>query len=266
MSNDHYPNIAQTIGEFVESIDPVHEMPCVDDVVAMPQHYKVEDLERFALTPRRAKAEARLTTLQGFSDYVNRHRIDNRTAVYVTSEEATGVIDDLEPQGPGSWKDHTAILPLRRTPQWSAWMGASGQPMKQREFLNFVQDRAGEIAAPDLGTLMHQLSEIKATSTGKRHDRADHLNEAHGREGSTIVTNDLPEHLDLLMPILSCEPYSATTCRARLVVKLADEGVFCSVTLINSEVVVDERIRELVAVLRSYLADDNGQSVVPVFF
>lgn len=259
-------NIAQTVARLVESREAVQIAINTDtehpDVIAMPAHWSVRDLEQYFPSPRRMKADRQMVTVDGFAAYVTAHALEAQTAVYVDHKQALAVIDDANTKTKApAWGDHKAALALARTPEWGEWSGQSGQFLAQRTFINWIQDRAGEIAAPPLGDLVQELRDITANSTGTRRDRAEHLSSSKTSSAATAVANNLPEYLDLHVPILKCEPMESTTVQARLQVKLAEDGVQFSVTLVNEQAILDRRIREFVTRLNAKIG-----TTVPVYF
>jgi uncharacterized protein YfdQ (DUF2303 family) len=246
-------NIAQTVARLTNNANAVR-LPGSDEngVIAMPGDWALHDMEQYLPAPRRIDRNMPMATVTGFCDYVTAHALDKRTAVYVRADKATAVIDDIVPgANQPSWGDHKVSMALDTTEEWRAWRGNSGQFVPQREFVNFIQDRAGDIVQPDLADLVQQLQGVNAESTGSRRDATSHLSAEQKREQAIRITTDPPEYLELAMPILQCEPDQYTICRARLQVKLDDDGVKFVATVVNAPIVLDRRIRELVERLRT---------------
>lgn len=260
--NEKQENIAQTVAKLADAANPTAWLTGDEDVVALPLGWTYHDLERFMAAPRRHDINRKLATADGFVAYVTAHAIPTRTAVYVDNNSALGIIDDIDvTDGEPAWAGHKAQLALNKTPEWECWYAASGAFRGQREFIDFIQDRAGEIAAPPLGDLVQQLQAISAESSGSRRDAAGHLNSEMARQLQTRITNELPEYLELTMPVLRCEPAQTTQCRARLSVKLGEDGVSLAATLVNAELILDRRLREFVDRLRKEL-----EKKAPVYF
>lgn len=192
-------NLAETLERIVNDRDPIKVVD--DDVVAIPENWRVQDLEHYQDAPRRIEVERAMTTSSAFARYVGAHAIERRTAVYV-----------------------------------------------------------------------HKLRNISATSSGNRRDKADSLTEESARQLQTKIQNELPEHLTVVLPILSCEPDVLTTLKARLQVKLLEDGVAFCVQLVNPEVELDNRIRQFAEGLEvriaGYLPSDDDPEVwtVPVYY
>lgn len=266
MTTDTKENIAQTVERITNGRDPVHVLTRdpVDDinVAIIPDGFRSVDMEPYLGRPRRHNITREMATLEGFAEYVAAHTIKNRTAIYVDHNAALAILNDIDrTEGLPVWGGHKATLALQYTPEWSAWQDASGQFQPQRQFVDFIQDRAGEIEAPPLADLVQELRNISADSTGKRRDQVGHMSQSSERSGSTVISNNLPEFLDLQLPILKCEPAELTHLQARLYVKLADDGVQFCAQLVNEQVVIDRRIREFVERLKKRI----GQKV-PVYF
>lgn len=244
-------NIAQTAERLANDAEPVRAVTGDDMVVAIPPGWTMHDLEKYLNEPRRIQRTVKMATVTGFAEYVKAHALDKQTAIYINERAADAVIDDIVPgANEPAWGDHTARLELELTEEWKAWTSMSGHLQGQREFVNFVQDRAGDITEPDLADLVQQLQAINAESTGSRRDSTGHLSAEQKREQATRITNELPEYLVLLLPVLKCEPDQYTSARARLQVKLTDNGVQFVATLVNAPIVLDSRIREFAGRLR----------------
>lgn len=258
---DSKENIAQTVERITDGRDPVHEIEDIN-VAVVPAGFKPVDLEPYMARPRHHNITREMATLAGFAEYVAAHAIKERTAIYVDHYAALAVVNDIDrTNGAPVWGGHKAKLALQYTPEWKAWQGASGQFHPQRQFVDFIQDRAGEIVEPPLADLVQQLRSISAESTGSRRDSAGHLTQEAARQQQTKITNELPEFLTLSMPLLKCEPDQGTRTQARLYAKLNDDGVTFAVMLVNPEIVIDARLREFVDRLKKKIGNK-----APVYF
>jgi uncharacterized protein YfdQ (DUF2303 family) len=112
------------------------------------------DLERLLATPRRERGMVVLHEPADFAAYT--HRLENdATTVWAddTTLHVTAVFNDHTPDSAG-WRDHTAVLEIRRDPDWQAWLTRDGQLAGQTVFAEHLEDQARVIVDPDAATMM----------------------------------------------------------------------------------------------------------------
>lgn len=143
-----------------------------------PKTRDVVSLEKFDQYPRRKRGVVTLIEPESFASYVKQHR-NSRTIVLGTASETGGkfraILDYHRPETQyenpekedaaakaatenespnflrdAGWGDHVAEYPLVPTPEWSRWIGKSGQAMTQSEFAQFLEDNAEDIVVPSV--------------------------------------------------------------------------------------------------------------------
>lgn len=171
--------VVEQRGDVQAAIEAVAHAPAVvelhDDVKLVIKHepfggaplVQEFDLEKYAEHPRRAVGNATFRDVESFVNYVKRHKGDG-TVVFADEAGAMQAVLDHHRQGaaPG-WRGLTAKLQRPFLPAYEAWMAAAQQPMGQVEFANFLEERLGEIAAPDAAGLLEAAEEFKAHRTLK---------------------------------------------------------------------------------------------------
>lgn len=176
---------------------------------------KIEDLERFAETPRRKVGRRRVSTTVSLVDYVNAHAGPGAT-LYANLDAFSieAILDDHEQSGPHHG-DHRVTLNLTKTPGCLRWLGAHASYFGQEEFAQLIEDGLTEIARPDGATLLEVAQSIRATKSANfRSDRrltsgrvqfawVEELNATAGADGNL----EIPETVTLVFePFYGAEP------------------------------------------------------------
>jgi uncharacterized protein YfdQ (DUF2303 family) len=149
------------------------------DIYAAPQadgSVRVIDLatdecrKRLGLAPIRKTGVVALSEPTSFAHYVKAHAVETCTHLYADRDAGriVAVLND-HPIDPGAddveggWGDHRAVLTLRQTPAWKAWLGASGRMVDQLAFAEFLEDRALDVITPDHAVLLEVVTSIEGT-------------------------------------------------------------------------------------------------------
>jgi uncharacterized protein YfdQ (DUF2303 family) len=130
--------------------------------VRTDERIETVDLERLLATPRRERGLVVVHEPADFAAYV--HRLENpATTVWAddTALSVTAVFNDHTPDSAG-WRDHTAVLQVRRDPDWQAWLARDGQLDGQAEFAEHLEDQARVIVDPDAATMLEVATSFHA--------------------------------------------------------------------------------------------------------
>lgn len=120
------------------------------------------DLERLLAEPRRVRGTVELHEPADFAAYVQ--RLENAaTTVWADDStlRVTAVFNDHTPNVAG-WRDHTAVLEIRRDPDWQAWLTRDGVLDGQTEFAEHLEDQARVIVTPDAATMLEVATSFHA--------------------------------------------------------------------------------------------------------
>jgi uncharacterized protein YfdQ (DUF2303 family) len=110
-------------------------------VTALPDGFRLHDLEKHQTNRRRAIGVMKTNALPDFATYVEAHAEIGAT-VFVNAQamSATAVLNLGVPEEPGQ-ADNLAVLEARRTAAFSALQHiANGQPRSQQEIAEFLED------------------------------------------------------------------------------------------------------------------------------
>lgn len=116
-------------------------------ITALPDHFKVHDLERHMPTRRRLRGEMMTSDMASFAAYVASN-VEAGAAVLVNQDrmQAVAVLNLGTPEKPGH-ADNRAAFTANRTAAFAALMAmANGLGRKQSDVAEWMEDWAGHIA------------------------------------------------------------------------------------------------------------------------
>ncbi len=112
-----------------------------------------EIFEEFRLFPARKAGTAKVLTLDSLIDLTNRHKTPD-TAIFANTDwrkpSIVVVIDyhAVEPDGDPAWLRHRIGYEFPLSDPWKEWLAKNGQPMKQGEFAEFIEDHIADLSSP----------------------------------------------------------------------------------------------------------------------
>lgn len=187
-SDINIPAIIETSKELGElkankrEIRPVNGVECIVDMrTGSCSPLRLTD--SFLDHPRRKRATVDLYETKSFIEYVNRHKVANRTHIFGKATELggsfTAVLDyhDEERSAPGegaeatkplaNFGQHTCELTLQTTPEWRRWVQSNAKLISQEQFAEFIEDNMNDIVEPAAADIleMAQLLQGKKTVT-----------------------------------------------------------------------------------------------------
>lgn len=102
--------------------------------------------------PERRKGHHRLSEVDSLIAFVNRYA-DDSTIVYADTAALgfTVVFDDHPPgaESDAAWREFRASYHCPRSPEWKAWTGLDGKPMRQADFADFIESRLEDLRTVD---------------------------------------------------------------------------------------------------------------------
>jgi uncharacterized protein YfdQ (DUF2303 family) len=128
--------------------------------------HQIVDLEKYLDAPTRARGTYRPSDVASFIDYVDNHKVEAMTTVWVhpTKGEVVAVINDNSADD-SAWGDHRAVLSLLHSPEWELWAGArDGSLMSQEAFAEHLREGMPDIKTPDAATLIEIAENFEATT------------------------------------------------------------------------------------------------------
>ncbi len=108
--------------------------------------------EQWRIRPERRKGTATVDTLESFIDLVKRHADAESSVIFADATmprpALTAVLDYHDMAGVPGWGQHRVVYPFPVTDEFKGWLAMDAKPMEQREFAEFLEEHAAELAAP----------------------------------------------------------------------------------------------------------------------
>lgn len=114
-------------------------------------------LDQYLERPLRRKGTATLLTTESFIAHVDRYGTMDGSAIFADPAPArptlTAVYDyhDRGADADADWCEHRAVLALRMSDEWKAWLAVHEKDLAQADFAEFLQDRIGDVIVVDTG-------------------------------------------------------------------------------------------------------------------
>lgn len=179
--------------------------------VALPQDFKLHDLEAYLPTRRRARGTMSTPYINDFVAYVLQHQ-DNGCSIFVdaSSMSAVAVLDLGTPQEPGHC-GHKAKLAPRRTAAYQALLDVCDGQKTQKELAEWLEDWSVILEASADGVPIDIRKAITAVRniTIEGMAKASHVEESLSASRSTFESvkassdQGLPTHFTI-----ACQPYA----------------------------------------------------------
>lgn len=144
----------------LQEVDPTKDYVRVD----AEGRAQILDLSSLLETPTRPKGTYRPATVESFIAYVETHKDDGHTTIWVhqTDGKVLAILDD-NADGATAWREHRAELKLEHTSEWKFW--TEGQGLGDQEaFAEHLQEGIGEIVEPDGATLVEIAQTFQANT------------------------------------------------------------------------------------------------------
>jgi uncharacterized protein YfdQ (DUF2303 family) len=220
----------------------------------VPDGYRVErfNLDEFEYRPLRQKGVYRPATVESFVGYVEAHRTEGESTVWVhpTAGRIVAVLNDSEKDLPG-WGDYRAELTLIPTDQWKHWLAKDGQLLDQEVFAEHLEDGIGEIVNPPAADLLEVAQSFHATTSAtirsaKRLDSGqvtvlydEKIDASAGTSGEMTI----PQEFELaIAPFVGEEPYRI---KARLRYRLRSGALSIGYKLDRPNEVVQDALAKI---------------------
>lgn len=128
----------------------------------VPSGYHVESLEQFQAQPNRIRARRRFVEVDSLIRYAIDFDKTNARAEANYKEGTIKVTFDASHADQPSFEEHTATFHAEIHPKLEAWLTASGRPMGQVMFGEFLEGRAVDVVQPDAATIMEMVMTFDA--------------------------------------------------------------------------------------------------------
>ncbi len=126
------------------------------------------ELEDRREQPDRPRGTFHPATVESLVDYVENHKIDDHTTLWVheTSGKVVAVLDDHAGKVP-AFRQHRAELTLRPSSEWLFWTKHDNQLLDQEAFAELLQEGLPDILKPDGATLLEVAEKFHSSTQVK---------------------------------------------------------------------------------------------------
>ncbi len=188
-------------------------------VVPAGGQHTIVDLEKYGDNPRRKTGVVHAHDADSFAKYVTKHQLDE-TEIWAdeANTRVVAVINAHAPKAAG-WRDHRALLAVRKTDAWKAWAALDGKPLDQVTFAEHIEDRAVDIVRPT-GAEMLELAQSFQAKAGVEFESSKRLSSGESqllfKETVSATAGqrgqlDIPHLIDLaLVPFQGAPAYKVT--------------------------------------------------------
>lgn len=125
--------------------------------------------ERAKLPPARVAGTRTVTDLDSFlAELARRPLGDTESTLWGNADKGyiTAVYNDHDADTAG-WRDDKLTLTLTKDPDWEAWHKISGQPFKQEQFGDLIEELLHTVVSPDQADLLEIIDSVRASSKGE---------------------------------------------------------------------------------------------------
>ena len=218
---------------------------------------EVINTDEYAPVPRRIVRSATAATADTFTTYLDGRSLPTGDVEVWADLDKRRVVAILDAK---RWRDDRITLALQHSPEWKAWIEASGNLYRQASFADFLEDQLGTIAEPDGATLLEIVQSIQGSTkaTWKSADWLDNgargfqwVEEVDGKAGRK-GTLEIPSRFTLgLRPFLGSPQYKVT---AALRYRMEAGGLAVGFKLIEPQRIVETAFAEIVEQIDSGIA------------
>lgn len=153
----------QAVIDVVRDVGRVEVIQLADDrvVLSVPHGRTIQSvrplLDEYRVRPERKQGFVRLTTVDSFVEYVQRHKGYGDAVIFCDERDPSrpllrAVFDAHERstpelRGAADWQGFGALYEFPRAAEWIAWTSLSKE-YSQSEFAAFLEDRIGDVVEP----------------------------------------------------------------------------------------------------------------------
>ena len=133
----------------------------------VPNGARLHSLEEFLMRPIETKARIAFTRAASLVAFGQKFKNDAMTVSFDENQAVFQVIVDDHLPGQPAWKQHTASLQLKLSPEAEAWFGGQGKlkARNQEDFSLFIEDHLIDVVKPKGTEVLAMVLEFKAVSS-----------------------------------------------------------------------------------------------------
>jgi len=242
----------------------------VDGVLALPEDFKLHNVEQYFNYRRRARGTMATTSIEDFAVYTKQHIDEAPGHIFVDPSEmaATAILNMGSTSQPGH-TDNRAKLTLKRTAAYQALMAVSGSQLPQDRAAEFLEDWTANISCVNENGAIatkHAVAAIRKItieSSAKVESAVNQLSASKSAfEAIAASSKDpIPQEIDFV-----CQPYHGLPDRTfslRLSVVTGAKPLIV-LRLIKQEQHEEEMANEFAELVRNSFADDQSKALVMI--
>lgn len=168
-----------------------------------------------AALPRYVKQTVTIETADSLVDYVNRFKVDSTVLFAEIASDTIIALLDYHPttqranagENPAKHVAHRAKLKLPLSLEWAQWKSIDERLMGQNEFARWLEENAGDVAAPSAADLLEVCKDLQAVrkASFKAAVRTNSLTEdfqySTETDARTLKGLELPTQFKLSIPV-----------------------------------------------------------------
>lgn len=270
LTKDTIEHLEKNQAEIVKHAQHVYNQAADIDAVILPENLSIHRLEKYQNKPSRFRGGFIANTVREFLRYCDRH---GAQVCFVNPYEfkAKAYFDLGDPDAPDHGT-HVAQIELDKTAAWSAITQFAGNNLRQREFVEFIEDWRDNFSAiapnGEPITNFNQVIAALRTITIEQAKNVTSIERDFGSEKTEMEKieakseQQIPAYL-----VFSCKPCMELTERAvvlRVSITVTGEYVYIRAKLIKQEELIDDIQQEFRELLVGQLPE-NTDTFVGVF-
>lgn len=187
-----------------------------DQVIILPEGYEhsVFKKDEYRLTPF-IQASPTFLTDTSLIAYVNEYK--SPTTKIFANDSVVRAVLNYHSKEAAAHASHIAVLTLKHSREWSAWMEVNGRPLDQKTFAEFIEENLLNVLDPDGATMVELVSTLESKtevefSSNIRNDNGTQrlvFDEKQTAQGTTSKGKmDIPRKIKLGLPVFKGgDPY-----------------------------------------------------------
>ena len=249
------------------AIDAANDNTPAPYVTALPENFKLHDLEKHMSQRRRAIGTMSTTSAQDFANYIKDHAEAGAT-VFVSTEamKAVAVLNLGTPEEPGH-ADNLAVLDPKKTAAFSALLAiANGHPRSQQDVAEFLEDWPSMVSCyNDEGNITNAkaiaaVRKITIEALRKLESEEQSLSASRSAFESVAATSKEPLPTTIYF---TCVPYVGLAERTfvlRLGVLTSGDKPSIVLRIVKAEEHAEEMGNELAALIADKFSNGDGDA------